>query len=191
MNARQRILERLLTWFIVRKLLGRRGRLAGWRALGASIGDEVYIGPRTSVRSPWNLTVGDGSRLDAVAIEAWGAVRIGRDVMIGADVSLLTGDHDIDSPTLEGLVRPIEIGDHAWLPQNIRVLPGVTIGRCAVVGTGAVVTKDVPEFAVVAGNPATVVKQRARIEYTYRASSVGTAAVEPERPIGNELRTPR
>ena len=55
--------------------------------------------------------------------------------------------------------------------RHIRVLPGGRIGRCAVIGTGSVVTSDVPEYGVAAGNPATVVKERARVDYVYRAST--------------------
>lgn len=54
---------------------------------------------------------------------------------------------------------PIEIGEDCWLGGNVVVLPGVTIGRGATVGAGSVVAKDVPEFCVVVGNPARVVKK--------------------------------
>lgn len=53
---------------------------------------------------------------------------------------------------------PVVIGDHAWLGANITVLPGVTIGDGAVVGAGSVVTHDIPEMHVVAGNPARTVR---------------------------------
>lgn len=55
--------------------------------------------------------------------------------------------------------KPIKIGADCWFGGNCIVLPGVTIGKGAVVGAGSVVTRDVPDFAVVAGNPARVLKQ--------------------------------
>jgi maltose O-acetyltransferase len=60
----------------------------------------------------------------------------------------------------------VVIGDHAWIGYRALVLPGVTIGEGGVVAAGAVVTKDVPPYAIVAGNPARVVGQRTR-DLTY------------------------
>jgi len=133
---RPRVLEIGMSQFAFRKALGADARLKAFRTLGATIGDEVYVGARTTVRSPGNVTIGDGSLVDAVQIEAWGPVTIGKDVIINHDVSLFTAQRDINSPTFVGDTQFIEIGDHAWLPHNIRVLPGVRIGRCAVIGTG-------------------------------------------------------
>jgi acetyltransferase-like isoleucine patch superfamily enzyme len=155
------LLGKLMWYFAFRKLIGDEARLIAYRALGAVIGDEVYIGARTMIRSPKNVTIGDGSRIEVAKIEAWGPVTIGSDVMI---------NYEIDSPSFAGDTRSIEIGDHAWLPHHIRVLPGVRIGHCAVIGTGSVVTRDVPDYGVAVGSPARVVKERARVEYTYRAS---------------------
>jgi acetyltransferase-like isoleucine patch superfamily enzyme len=58
-------------------------------------------------------------------------------------------------------IKPIRIGDHAWIGFNSIILKGVTIGEGAVVAAGSVVTKDVPPFAVVAGNPARVIRELA------------------------------
>ena len=59
------------------------------------------------------------------------------------------------------------IGDYVWLPQRIILLPGVQIGDAAVVGTGSVVTRDVPPYAVVAGNPARIIRERAHLPFRY------------------------
>ena len=59
----------------------------------------------------------------------------------------------INAPT-----KPIKIGNDVWIGVNVTILPGVTIGENAVVGAGAVVTKDVPDNAVVVGNPARVIR---------------------------------
>jgi len=55
---------------------------------------------------------------------------------------------------------PVIIGDDVWIGCNVVILPGTTIGSHAVIGAGAVVTKDIPEYAVVVGNPARIVKFR-------------------------------
>lgn len=153
---------------MLRKMLGQRGRVAAWRSLGADIGAKVTISSRTYIRWPQHVSIGYGSRLGGkVQIDAWEKVTIGRCVMFNDRVDLLTASHKIDTPGLDGDKRPIVIGDWVWLPVNIMVLRGVTIGRAAVVGSGSVVTKDVAELTVVAGNPARVVGQRADIDFNY------------------------
>jgi len=120
------------------------------------------------MRNPNKVQIGAGTAiLGDLYIDAWEPVTIGRNVLINDEVLLLTGTHYLDSPTFAGYGRAITIGDHAWLPHRIVVLPGVSIGAAAVVGTGAVVTRDVAEYTVVAGNPAKFVSHRARQQYTY------------------------
>ena len=85
---------------------------------------------------------------------------IGKNVCIGADVSLLTGSHDINSPHFDLVTKPIIISDNVWIATGVMVLPGVTIGEGAVVGAGAVVAKDVEPWTVVGGNPARFIKKR-------------------------------
>jgi acetyltransferase-like isoleucine patch superfamily enzyme len=163
----------ILRYFVTSKLLGADARVVALRALGATIGSEVYIGARVRVRGPSNLTIGDGSSLGGrLVIESWLPVVFGKDVLVNDDVLFLTGGHDVDSPTFASRGAGLTIGDHAWLSQRIIVLPGAHIGECAVVGAGSVVTKPVPAYTVVAGNPARKIGERARHEYTYRASAI-------------------
>ena len=61
-------------------------------------------------------------------------------------------------------MQPITIGDDVWIGRRVMLLPGVSIGKGAVIGAGAVVTKDVPEFAVVGGVPAKIIKWRKQDE---------------------------
>jgi acetyltransferase-like isoleucine patch superfamily enzyme/SAM-dependent methyltransferase len=79
-------------------------------------------------------------------------VQIGNHCFLGANSALLT-DCPIRGP------RPIKIGDYVWIGFNALILPGVEIGSACVIGAGAVVTKDIPERSVVAGNPARVLRQ--------------------------------
>lgn len=89
-----------------------------------------------------------------------GGIVIGDGALIGHNVVLATINHDFD-PSHRGnnLPAPIRIGNHVWIGANATVLPGVTIGDGAVVAAGAVVTKDVPELAVVGGVPARTLKK--------------------------------
>ncbi len=88
---------------------------------------------------------------------ARGGITIEDDVQIAANVQLLTNNHD----PYERLVltcRPILIGRNAWIGAGATILPGIRVGAHAIVGAASVVTKDVPDYAVVVGNPAKVVK---------------------------------
>jgi len=159
--------------YAFRKALGAPGRRAAWIALGARLADTVVIGPRVTMRVPRHVSVGAGSSLTGrIWIDSWGEVTIGRNVLMNGDIDLFTAQHLLDSPTLEGEIRTIQIDDYAWLPHWILVLPGVRIGSHAVIGSGSVVTGDVPDYAVAAGNPARVVKQRARVPYVYVPSDL-------------------
>ena len=80
---------------------------------------------------------------------------------VGASPSdRVTGSHDYKSPNFQGIFKPIVIEDYAWIGVGATILQGVTIGRGAVVCAGAVVTKDVPAYAVVAGVPAKTIGSR-------------------------------
>ena len=92
-------------------------------------------------------------------------VRVGKKVLIAAYTYLVGGDHlydRVDVPVLDQgrTARGIDVGDNVWLGAHVVVADGVRIGRDAVVGAGAVVTSDVPEFHVAAGVPARVIRDR-------------------------------
>lgn len=92
------------------------------------------------------------------------SVKIGRDVLIAGRVYITDHDHVFDDPNLparrtDGLVtKPVVIEDGAWLGEGCVILKGVTVGQRAVIGANAVVTKDVPPFAIVGGIPARVIR---------------------------------
>jgi len=163
-------LKRLMWYYPFRKALGREGRRKAWVALGGQIADNVAIGPGVVMRFPEKVKVGAGSKLGGrVWIDSWGDVTIGSNVLLTGDIDLLSTQHAVDDPNLKGDRRSVTIGDYVWLALKIAVLPGVTIGDYAVIGTGAVVANDIPEYGIAVGNPARVVKERARIEYNLRA----------------------
>ena len=87
-------------------------------------------------------------------------IRIGDNADIGPYTHIWTIGHDPDSPVHKTSGGDVEINDHAWIASRVTILPGVTIGRGAVVAAGSIVTKDVPEKAIVAGNPAKFVRWR-------------------------------
>ena len=90
---------------------------------------------------------------------ALGGITIEDDVLIGPKVSLVTENHPLDPKERKGLIaKPIIIKKNAWIGANATILPGVTIGENAVVAAGAVVSKDVPDNAIVGGIPAKFIK---------------------------------
>lgn len=89
-------------------------------------------------------------------------VTIGDNVLIAPNVSIYTAGHPLHADTRKTGYEygaPITIGDNVWIGGNSIILPGVTIGCNSVIGAGSVVTKDVPDWTVVAGNPARVIRK--------------------------------
>lgn len=91
-------------------------------------------------------------------------ISLGDRTMVGPNCSFFSGTHPLD-PTVRNGTRgpetgkPIRIGEDCWFGGNCIVLPGVTIGKGSTVGAGSVVTKDVPEYHCVAGNPARIIRK--------------------------------
>ena len=107
--------------------------------------------------------MGEGSVInERCRMDNRGGLEIGRSVSISADVIVLTADHDAESAVMEGRTRPVKIEDYVWVGTRAMILPGVTVGRGAVIAAGAVVTKSVPEYTIVAGVPARPVKTRTK-----------------------------
>ncbi|HHV09270.1 MAG TPA: acyltransferase [Clostridiales bacterium] len=128
------------------------------------IGKKVIIYSRCKI-SVWGtdkcatLTIGDNTRIgDNTQIHCGDSITIGSNCNISWNCTILDRDyHKLNGET--EIYRPTKIGDNVWIGCNSIILKGVTIGDGAVVGAGSVVTKDVPPKAVVAGNPAKIVKE--------------------------------
>lgn len=90
------------------------------------------------------------------------AIHVGNDVSIGPEASILTLGHDPQSPEFADKGGEVIIGDRAWICYRAIILPSVAIGEGAVVGAGAVVSRDVQPYTIVAGSPAKVVGERTR-----------------------------
>ena len=113
------------------------------------------------LRSPYRIVVGAHTNINKrCVLDGRGGVIIGNNVDIAQETNIWTEQHDYNSPTYKSVCKEVIIEDYVWLASRVTVLPGVHIGRGAVVASGAVVTKDVPPLAIVAGIPAKIIGYR-------------------------------
>lgn len=134
-----------------------------YRRSGVQLPRSSSIHWRAEFYNPQGVTIGENCVIgDTCFLDGREGIRFGRNVNVGSHVSIYTRQHDVDDPDFAEVGGPVVIGDYAWLASHVIVLPGVTIGQGAVVAAAAVVTRDVPAYTMVGGNPATVIRKRNR-----------------------------
>lgn len=134
------------------------------------LGARVYVGAGSWLQTLGDadgdlITVGDGCSIaGSCVLSAAVGVHLGERVLLARNVYVSDHHHGFEDPTRavldQGIERaaPVHVGDGAWLGQNVVLTPGVRIGRGAVVGAGAVVREDVPDFSLAVGAPARVIR---------------------------------
>ena len=119
------------------------------------------------------LSIGNDSGV-GINCEIFGQVNIGNDVMMGPEVIIYTSGHNFnncDIPMrLQGGtdVKCVNVGNDVWIGRRVIIMPGVSIGNGCVIGAGAVVTHDIPDYCVAAGIPEKIIKYRNNIEVNDR-----------------------
>lgn len=110
------------------------------------------------------FTIGEYSCIKDSYIESSGGVEIGSYVHGAINIVIWSSNHIYNEDTIpfnyEYNYKKVTIKDFVWIGEGVKILPGVTIGEGSIIGMGSVVTKDVPDYAIVGGNPARVVKYR-------------------------------
>ena len=148
--------SRTLRHGFLRLWLGRLGQRSGvQRGVRFLNGRKIHLGDRNAINFG---TIIDGRMY---------RVTTGSDVSIGPEAVILTLGHDPQSPDFADKGGDVTIGDRVWIAYRAIILPGVTIGEGAVVAAGAVVSRDVAPYTIVAGNPAEPVGTRSR-DLAYR-----------------------
>lgn len=134
---------------------------------GIDIGDNVFVGRNTIIYCQnGDVEIGNKTNIGSnCQIFSARKVQIGENVLIAAYTYLVGGGHiyeDLDIPIIEQgrTASGIKIGDNVWLGASVKVLDGVSIGEGAIIAAGAVVTEDIPAFAIAGGIPAKVIKLR-------------------------------
>ncbi len=151
--------KRALTFPTLLSVSANRQRLT---MRGASIAPDACIGKVKAEGRLSHLTVGQSTFIGRATLMLHDTLEIGACVCINDGVTMLTGSHDVRDPLWRHILKPIKVDDFAWIATGATILPGVKIGRGAVVGAACVVTKDVPPYAIASGNPA-VVRENVRV----------------------------
>ena len=167
-SARNRLGRAL--WHIVYVLLFRPTPrpMHAWRAFllrcfGARLGANCHIYAKAVIWAPWNLHCDDVACIaDGAVIYNAAPVHLGSHAIVSQDAYLCSATHDMDDPAFPMISAPISIGAYAWVCARAAVLPGVCVHEGAVLGLGAITSKDLDAWQVYAGAPARRIRERKR-----------------------------
>jgi putative colanic acid biosynthesis acetyltransferase WcaF len=130
-------------------------RLWWLKLFGAEIYGHPFVHQRARIQIPWNLTLHDRAALgDRTNAYSLGKIEVHEHATVAQEAYICTGTHAFDQPAKNLITAPIIIGAHAFVGARAFIMLGVTIGEYAVVGACSTVTKDVPPYTTVKGNPA-------------------------------------
>jgi maltose O-acetyltransferase len=156
------------------------GRFSKWcraktcKRLFRYCGQNVNVEKGANFYTGWEIEIGDNSSLGIDCMIPYD-LKVGKDVMMGPYVIIVGENHNFersDIPMrLQGYKHfpPVRIEDDVWIGARSIILPGLTIGRGAIIGAGSVVTKNVPPFAICGGNPARIIRYRGEEQHQTEA----------------------
>ncbi len=129
-------------------------------------GNSVYF--PVKIHGKEHVSIGDYCSINAF-VHIWGngGVEIGNNVMIASTVSISSLTHDYTAESMRfapSIYGKVVIEDEVWIGSGAIILPGIKIGKGAVIGAGAVITKSIPAYAIVVGNPGRILKMRGNKE---------------------------
>ncbi len=128
---------------------------------GAQIGRSAHVYGSARIWSPANLVLGERAAIGRKAnIYSMGPIKIGSYAVISQGAHLCSGTHDVNDPNFQLQVRPVNIGDRAWIAAEAFVGPGVTVGTGAVLGARGCAMRDLQPWTIYGGNPAEILGSR-------------------------------
>lgn len=148
-------------WWGVAEVPLHHFRRLFYRLAGMQIGSGSSIHMRVRVYNPAHIKIGTDTIIgERVVMDGRAPLTIGDHVDIATGAMIFNSEHDVNSPDFHAIEVPTIIEDYVFIGPNAIILPGVRIGKGAVVAAGAVVTKEVASMSIVAGVPAKEIKKR-------------------------------
>lgn len=140
-----------------------------YRLFGIKIGKGSTIHTKARFYDPRNIIIGDDTIIgEEVVLDGRAMLKIGNHVDIASEVMIYNSQHDIEDKNFTAKDEPVVIEDYVFIGPRVIILPGITIGRGAIVAASAVVTKNVPPYAIVGGVPAKIIGERKLKSLNYK-----------------------
>ncbi|MFA9288873.1 MAG: DapH/DapD/GlmU-related protein [Weeksellaceae bacterium] len=153
-------------------------RMTLLKAGGLIIDDSSVLNPGVRIYDTAGILIGADTIIgERTVLDGRDRLKIGDHVDIASEVMIYNAEHDVHDPDFNPVSGPVIIEDYVFIGPRAIILPGITLGEGAVVAAGAVVTKNVPAYAIVGGVPAKVISQRKVKNLKYRLRRIGFADV--------------
>ena len=128
-----------------------------------SAGKNVHFEPTLRCEFGVNIHIGDDfyANFDCVLLDA-GGITIGNNVLFGPRVGLYTANHAFDAEERRNggcFAKPIKVGNNVWIGAGVHIMPGVTIGDNTIIGSGSIVTSNIPSNVIATGSPCKVLRE--------------------------------
>ena len=169
------VLRRMVSsfkWWIINVIIcnfpGSGLRKFFLKLFGMKMGKGIYVYEGVHIRNPKGIILESGVHIGPkVLLDGRQGLCIKKNAVIAYEAIIWTLNHDYNDIYFRSKGAPVTIGEFAWICCRSIILPGVQVGKYAVVAANAVVTKDVPDYAIVAGVPAKIIGYREKKEYQY------------------------
>lgn len=157
-----------LSMSLITNFPSRHVRMFLLRKKGATIAENVSIWRGVEIRNPKGLVIDSGCSIGpGVTLDARKGLKLGKNVTVAKDAIIWTLHHDMNSKDFHTIGAETIIEDYAWICSRSILLPGVHIGRGAVIASGAILSKNADDFSIMGGVPAKKIGDRKETELTY------------------------